>query len=107
MLVVYYVVPFVVLNMFRFSFSVPASIKSLTQNITVNETNTILLTCDVYGYPAPAITWKKDEKQLKQHTGKNLRIDGSTKSDSGKYTCVATNLLRRTEMETFVTVYCK
>jgi len=88
-------------------FLVPATIKSLTGNVTVNETNSIDLKCDVYGYPVPAITWKKDKKELQQHTEKDLRIDSSSKSDSGKYTCAAQNFVRMVEMETFVTVNCK
>ena len=88
-------------------FSVPATIKSLTGNVTVNETNPIDLRCDVYGHPVPAIKWKKDGKELQQPTGKNLRIDSSTRTDRGKYTCTARNVVRMVDMETFVTVNCK
>lgn len=91
---------------FLSSFSVPAEIKWLTGNITVNETNSIYLRCDVSGYPAPVITWKKDGKQIR--SGSNMLIPRTTRNDSGTYVCIAENAgVGRVEMETIVTVNCK
>ena len=66
-------------------------------NALVNET--VELECKGRGNPTPTITWKKDgqpinfasnPRYLLQSTG-SLRISRAQKSDSGKYTCVATN----------------
>ena len=88
-------------------FSVPAKIQSLTGNLTVNEQGTIDLRCDVTGYPAPTVTWRKDGES-KQSTGSNIfHKASSTRSDSGRYVCKATNSVGWEEKETFVTVHCK
>ena len=63
----------------------------------VNET--VELECKGRGNPAPTISWKKNDiainfannrRYLQMSTG-SLRISLSQKSDTGKYTCVATN----------------
>lgn len=84
----------------------PAEIKSLTGNLTVNETSSIELRCDVTGYPSPTISWRKDGQQRNSVKGV-LRIASSKKSDSGAYVCIADNGVRRVEKETFVIVHCK
>ena len=88
-------------------FSVPAKIQSLTGNLKVNETNAIYLRCDVSGYPAPTVTWRKDGGP-EQSTGSNtFHKARSTRSDSGRYVCRAANSVGWAEKETFVTVHCR
>ena len=80
-------------------FSVPTKLKSLTGNITVNETNSIELRCDVSGYPAPTVTWRKDGG-CEQSTRSNiLNKARSTRNDSGRYVCKAANSVGSAEME--------
>ncbi|MCJ8749980.1 hypothetical protein PDJAM_G00193750 [Pangasius djambal] len=78
---------------------------SITGSEMPSETSVLLndsvqLVCHAKGTPAPTIQWLKDGKALSQTGLKNIRIspDGSTitvtathTTDSGKYTCVATN----------------
>ena len=63
----------------------------------VNET--VELECKGRGDPTPSITWQKNDLNIdfsqnpryyQKNTG-SLQISTSQKSDSGKYTCVATN----------------
>ncbi|XP_020611355.1 protein sidekick-2-like isoform X2 [Orbicella faveolata] len=65
----------------------------------VNET--VELQCQGRGSPTPTITWQKNDQNInfasnprffQKNTG-SLQISRSQKSDSGKYTCVATNSL--------------
>ena len=65
----------------------------------VNET--VELQCQGRGSPTPTITWQKNDLNInfannprffQKNTG-SLQISRSQKSDSGKYTCVATNSL--------------
>jgi len=85
--------------------NVPAEIKWLTGNITLNETNPIDLRCDVSGYPPPVITWKKDGKEKGSGLSHMLHIPSSTRNDNETYVCIAENAgVGRAEMGTFVTV---
>ena len=87
--------------------SVPANIQFLTPNLTVNERVAIDLRCEVSGYPAPNILWKKDEKQTKP-TGEELHVNSSKRSDTGAYVCKADNNVRQAVyMKTYVVVHCK
>lgn len=58
-----------------------------------------IITCKPSGNPKPLVRWKKDGIYLAMSpryrilAGGNLRIINVTKSDSGKYTCVASNRL--------------
>lgn len=63
----------------------------------VNET--VELQCQGQGSPTPTITWLKNDQNINfannprffQKISGSLQISRSQKSDSGKYTCVATN----------------
>ena len=79
------------------SISVP-SIVSPPVSMVVNETGTASLQCEVNGNPAPQVTWLKQnssllaDKRIVQSRG-GLMITDLTSQDSGKYTCVARNIL--------------
>lgn len=59
--------------------------------------SSLTLSCRVRGYPAPTITWFKDEKQLttneriSTNPDGELIIKGLGVGDNGMYTCEASN----------------
>lgn len=65
------------------------------------------LTCVIHAHPAPRVHWYKDQKEVRNQTGKIeirmernhhiLKILHTEQEDLGKYTCVAVNELGRTE----------
>nr|XP_055041763.1 hemicentin-1 isoform X2 [Misgurnus anguillicaudatus] len=72
----------------------------LPNEMSVLLNDSIQLMCRAEGTPTPEIQWLKDGKTLSRTAQSNIKIspDGSTltvtalhTSDSGKYTCVATN----------------
>ena len=68
---------------------VPVQFTVFPQNLTVNETNPIAVSCDVSGFPEPSFTWREDGQVLSQ--SKELSIQRSNRSDSGMYVCSASN----------------
>ena len=79
----------------------------------INET--VELKCVGRGTPTPSISWQKNDvpinfqsspRYLKMSSG-SLRISMSKKSDSGKYTCVATNSLGHRKANATLTVLSK
>ena len=53
--------------------------------------NRVSLLCDVSGVPDPQITWEKDGAEV-QRGGTSYTIETSVESDSGNYTCIASNI---------------
>ena len=89
-------------------FSVPAKIKALTGNVTVDEGNAINLRCDVSGFPVPTVTWQKDRKPFQSAGSGVIHIGRSTRQDAGTYICKADNRVAPADEKiTFVTVHCK
>uniref|UniRef100_A0A8C1I841 Cell adhesion molecule-related/down-regulated by oncogenes n=1 Tax=Cyprinus carpio TaxID=7962 RepID=A0A8C1I841_CYPCA len=87
---------------YHLTIQVPPNIKGsdLPSEMSVLLNDSIQLVCRAEGNPTPEIQWLKDGKTLSRTAQKNIEIspDGSTltvtavhTSDSGKYTCVATN----------------
>ena len=64
----------------------------------MEEGNSALFTCEVWGLPKPSVTWNKTPGHLPYGrivlTGEKLRIVNTSKSDGGVYTCSASNILR-------------
>ncbi|XP_055945929.1 neogenin-like isoform X2 [Argiope bruennichi] len=66
-------------------------------NQYAREKDDITFECDVYGNPVPILRWYKNgdiivhSEYFQIVSGKNLRILGAVKSDSGIYQCFATN----------------
>ncbi|KAM6165457.1 hemicentin-1 [Erethizon dorsatum] len=63
--------------------------------------NPVTLTCDATGIPPPMITWLKNHKPIENSDslevhilsgGSKLQIARSQRSDSGNYTCTASNI---------------
>ena len=67
-----------------------------------------LPTCQVTGYPAPVVTWRKSSGQLPQgrmsYNNSVLQISSVGKSDSDWYFCSAVNLLGNAEGKTLLVV---
>ncbi|KAM3875993.1 hemicentin-1 [Diretmus argenteus] len=87
---------------YHLTIQVPPSISGseLPSDVGVLLHDSIQLACRAQGTPPPTIQWLKDGEVISRTGKKGLRIspDGSTltlsgahTSDSGKYTCVATN----------------
>ena len=85
---------------------VPVQFTVLPQNLTVNETNPIAVSCDASGFPAPSFTWRKDGQVLSQP--KELSIQRSDRRDTGMYVCSASNGVGQDKTaKAYVTVQCK
>ncbi|XP_061165065.1 cell adhesion molecule DSCAML1-like [Saccostrea echinata] len=75
---------------------VPVVITKPVVNLTVTVNNQVFLPCEVYGDPAPNITWYKDQGPLSlssqvRQTVDGLFINDVNMTDEGTYTCLATN----------------
>ena len=78
----------------------------MPQNITVNTSTPLFLSCDASGFPEPKIRWEKSGTNL-SHI-KQLNISSSNKNDAGEYVCIASNGVRQEEtVRAYVTVQCK
>ena len=78
----------------------------MPQNLTVNETNPIVVSCDASGFPEPSFKWTKDGRILSQP--KQLRIQTSDRKDTGMYVCTASNGVGQDKTApAYVTVQCK
>ena len=76
------------------------------QNLTVNETNPVVLSCDASGFPEPSFTWTKDGQLVSQ--SEQLNIQRSDRSDTGMYVCTASNGVGQDmTAQAYVTVHCK
>ena len=82
------------------SISVPTVAVSPTK-LTVNEGGTASFQCSASGNPEPTVVWSKLDKQsdIKQSadSGGKLTLQSVTESTSGKYKCLASNILGRVE----------
>ncbi|XP_077188775.1 hemicentin-1 isoform X2 [Paroedura picta] len=87
---------------FHLNVHVPPNIEGPQQEwISETISNPVTLTCDAIGIPPPTITWLKNGKpiensdSLEMHIlsgGSKLQIARSQHSDSGNYSCVASNV---------------
>ena len=88
------------------SFLVPVQFTEVPQNITVNTSTPLFLSCDASGFPEPKIRWEKSGTYL-PHT-KQLNIPSSNRSDAGEYVCIASNGVRQEKtVRAYITVQCK
>ncbi|XP_028823701.1 hemicentin-1 isoform X1 [Denticeps clupeoides] len=93
---------------YQLKVNVPPDVRdSGTQsNVSVITDQATSLVCDVTGIPTPVITWYKDgllvvpssSVQILQ-TGKTLRLQKTSVSDGGRYSCRATNVAGSTEKD--------
>ncbi|XP_053325662.1 hemicentin-1 [Spea bombifrons] len=90
----------------------PNIIGSHFENVTVVENNFISLTCEVTGFPPPAIRWVKDGNVLRHNShlvivpgGRILQIPKTKLTDAGEYACVAINEAGEHKRNIFLNVY--
>ncbi|XP_074702115.1 hemicentin-2-like [Strix aluco] len=73
--------------------------------------STVVLECETWAVPEPTIQWYKDKQLLASaghlqilHKGQVLQIKPASVSDSGHYTCVATNVVGEDDRDFIVHV---
>ena len=92
--------------LFLSSYPVPVQFTEVPQNITVNASTPLFLSCDASGFPEPKIRWEKSE--IKLSYTKQLNISSSYRKDAGEYVCIASNGGRQEKtVRVYVTVQCK
>ena len=92
--------------LFLSSFPVPVHFTEVPQNITVNTSTSLFLSCDASGFPEPKIRWEKFG--IKLSDTKQLIISRSNRNDAGEYVCIASNGVRQEKtVRAYVTVQCK
>ena len=92
--------------LFLSSYLVPVQFTEVPQNITVNTSTPLFLSCDASGFPEPQIRWEKSGINL-SYT-KQLNISSSNRNDAGEYVCIASNGVRKEKtVRAYVTVQCK
>ena len=92
--------------LFLSSYLVPVQFTEVPQNITVNASTPLFLSCDASGFPEPKIRWEKSEINLSNT--KQLNISSSNRNDAGEYVCIASNGVRQEKtVRVYVTVQCK
>ena len=98
------------------SFLVPVNLRLSPSNITVNETDRVVLICEAFGLPQPTFIWSNPantDLSLRAQSDPNLSISSSSSrieprggitvesnlvfesivdSDAGRYTCTAHNM---------------
>ncbi|XP_012591877.2 hemicentin-1 [Microcebus murinus] len=87
---------------FHLNVYVPPSIEGPETEVVVETiSNPVTLTCDATGIPPPVIAWLKNHKPIENSDslevhilsgGSKLQIARSQRSDSGNYTCIASNM---------------
>ncbi|XP_029473326.1 LOW QUALITY PROTEIN: hemicentin-1 [Rhinatrema bivittatum] len=98
---------------FNFNVHVPPNIVGNNpENLTVVVNNFISLTCEVTGFPPPALSWLRNGKPINLNTnalivpgGRTLQIPRVKVSDGGEYTCIAINQAGESNKKIFLTVY--
>ena len=80
----------------------PPNITHISENMTVNQSDPVNLTCRADGNPKPTITWMKNSKVI----NKSFIVRG--KSAEGLYICTADNGIGKASSKpVFITVECK
>ena len=69
----------------------PTITKKSKSKVTVVEGNVLYLVCEAKGYPTPTVTWKKNGKVLQTNIKTAFIMDDTSKKDTGKYECKASN----------------
>ncbi|XP_012495412.1 PREDICTED: hemicentin-1-like, partial [Propithecus coquereli] len=87
---------------FHLNVYVPPSIEGPEKEVVVETvSNPVTLTCDATGIPPPTVAWLKNHKPIENSDslevhilsgGSKLQIARSQRSDSGNYTCIASNM---------------
>ena len=77
-------------------------------SITAYKTWDTTLTCNIFGYPAPVVSWSRSHKELPvgRHliSGNEIKILNTTADDGGAYVCQGVNHLGNVMAVTWVVV---
>ncbi|XP_026558988.1 hemicentin-1 [Pseudonaja textilis] len=81
------------------------------KEVKIRMNNSLILECEVHAIPAAAIRWYKDRQPLTsddhltiQGGGRILQIKATEISDTGRYSCVASNIAGEDELEFDVSI---
>ncbi|XP_069890339.1 hemicentin-1 [Dipodomys merriami] len=76
------------------------------KEVKIKVNNTLTLECEAYAIPSASLSWYKDGQPLKSDdhvtiaaNGHTLQIKEAQISDTGRYTCVASNLAGEDELD--------
>ncbi|KAG2469773.1 HMCN2 protein, partial [Polypterus senegalus] len=82
-----------------------------SEQVTVIRGSAVTFTCEARGFPLPRLSWFKDGQSLSLHSNllsdgleTRLRLPDVTTTDSGQYTCVASNQAGRSTKHFNLTV---
>lgn len=64
--------------------------------VTTLDGNRVSLLCEVSGVPDPQITWEREGAEV-QRGGTSYTIETAVQSDSGSYSCIASNTAGETK----------
>ena len=91
-------------------------------NVTLNEKDTLLLSCSSYGYPEPIVYWRRNNQAVvnsvrvklsfvsysfddqQRYVNSTLQILKLLPSDEGSYACIASNVKGTRMSSTSITV---
>ncbi|KAJ7986246.1 hypothetical protein DPEC_G00337960 [Dallia pectoralis] len=86
---------------FHLNIHVPPSISGSVETVVETISNPVTFACDATGFPPPSLTWLKNGQTIENSEslelyimsgGSKLQIGRTQLSDSGIYTCVASNV---------------
>ncbi|NXX95340.1 HMCN1 protein, partial [Centropus bengalensis] len=74
------------------------------KEVKIKVNHSLTLECEAHGVPAAAISWYKDgqateDRVIIQASGRTLQIRKAQVSDTGRYTCLASNIAGEDEVE--------
>jgi len=74
----------------------------------IKEKTPLTLQCEASGEPTALVRWMKGNKTLSYNNATSvLSIPAVTRSDTGNYTCIASNIAGSINHTVFVQVQCK
>lgn len=86
----------------------PQILSQLPEQLTWKEGDQKELTCNTGGKPKPRVTWKKDDRVIKQARQiAKLDFPSVTYKEAGLYKCLAENAGGRKQKQVQVNVLCK
>ena len=81
---------------------------AIPANITLKESNDVILSCNVTGTPPPNVTWSKSGDQDNNvHVGSLLPLRNISRVQDGLYWCTAENRAGKSMVSVRVIVQCK